>query len=93
MPGTDLLARIYQDLGAEEEILSVHISSGLSGTEGVARLAAQELAPRQVVHVWDTMTLAGGQRYQVLAAAWAARQGWGVDAIRERLAKAHPSTN
>jgi len=93
MPGTDLLARIYQELGAEgEEILSIHISSGLSGTEGVARLAARQVAPDPVVHVWDTMTLAGGQRYQVLAAAWAARLGWDVAAIHERLARIREKT-
>ncbi len=93
MPGTDLLARTYQELGAEgEEILSVHISSGLSGTEGVARLAALQVAPDTAVHVWDTMTLAGGQRYQVLAAAWAARLGWDLAAIRERLAQIQANT-
>ena len=93
MPGTDLLARTYQRLGAEgDEILSIHISSGLSGTEGVARLAARQVAPNPVVHVWDTMTLAGGQRYQVLAAAWAARLGWDVAAIRERLAQIREKT-
>lgn len=93
MPGTDLLARTYQEVGAGgDEILSVHISSGLSGTEGVARLAARQVAPHPTVHVWDTMTLAGGQRYQVLAAAWAARLGWSVAAIRERLAAIREKT-
>jgi len=93
MPGTDLLAQIYHELGAEgEEILSIHISSGLSGTEGVARLAAQQVAPNPVVHVWDTMTLAGGERFQVLAAAWAARLGWDVEAICERLARIRENT-
>jgi DegV family protein with EDD domain len=93
MPGTNLLAELYKELGAKgEEVMSIHISSGLSGTEGVARLAAQEVAPSPVVHVWDTMTLAGGQRYQVLAAAWAARLGWSVAAIQERLAKIQAQT-
>jgi DegV family protein with EDD domain len=93
MPGTNLLAGIYRELGAGgDEILSIHISSGLSGTEGVARLAAREVAPEPEVHVWDTMTLAGGQRYQVLAAAWAARLGWDLAAIQERLAKIQAQT-
>jgi DegV family protein with EDD domain len=93
MPGTHLLAGIYQEVGDEgDEILSIHISSGLSGTEGVARLAAQEVAPNRTVHVWDTMTLAGGERYQVLAAAWAARLGWSLEAIRERLASIREKT-
>jgi DegV family protein with EDD domain len=38
------------------------------------------------------MTLAGGQRYQVLAAAWAARRGWSIDAIFERLARIREKT-
>ena len=31
------------------------------------------------------MTLSGGQRFQVLAATYAAKAGWSVDAIKERL--------
>lgn len=33
------------------------------------------------------MTLSGGQRFQVLAAAWAARAGWNIRAIQEHLQK------
>jgi DegV family protein with EDD domain len=40
----------------------------------------------------DTLTLSGGQRFQVLAAARAARAGWAKDAILERLEAIRQST-
>ncbi len=87
MPSSGLLAEIYSRLSkADREILSLHISSGLSGTINAARGAADQI--RQLAHVdfWDTLTLSGGQRFQVIAAALAARAGWTMSAIQERLA-------
>jgi DegV family protein with EDD domain len=67
-----------------DEVLSIHISSGLSGTINAARLAAEQLSDRQIRLV-DTMTLSGGERFQVLAAVHAARKGWSPEAILRRL--------
>ena len=53
----------------KEEILSIHISSGLSGTIQSARLGAKEVADAVIHHI-DTLTLSGGERFQVLAAAF-----------------------
>ncbi len=87
MPSTGLLAEIYSKLAkADREILSLHISSGLSGTINTARKAAEEIRQKANVHSWDTMTLSGGERFQVVAAAWAAKAGWSLSAIQERLA-------
>ncbi len=87
MPSTGLLAELYTKLAkVDREILSLHISSGLSGTINAARGAAEQLRQRANVEFWDTLTLSGGQRFQVIAAAWAARAGWTLSAIQERLA-------
>jgi DegV family protein with EDD domain len=62
----------------------VHISSGLSGTINSARLAARQMSD-QLVHIVDSMTLSGGERFQVLAAAQAVQHGWNVQQIMRRL--------
>lgn len=84
-PSAGIFAEIYKPLVEQgEEVLSVHISSGLSGTINSARMAAQQI-PGEMVHTVDTLTLSGGERFQVLAAARAARAGWPRAAILERL--------
>ena len=82
-PSGGMLAGIYRSLAArpaggpgDPDILSIHISSGLSGTLNAARLGAEEVAPGANVMLWDSLTLAGGERFQVLAAALACRAGW-----------------
>ncbi|GAB4505605.1 MAG: DegV family protein [Anaerolineales bacterium] len=91
-PSSGLFADLYQKLAeTSKEILSIHISSGLSGTLNSARIGAEQIKGA-AVSVLDSMTLSGGQRFQVLAAAWAARAGWGVEAIRERLAAIREQT-
>lgn len=84
-PSSGIFAELYERLAqAKEDILSIHISSGLSGTINSARNGAAQLKEKLVSTV-DTMTLSGGQRFQVLAAAKAASAGWTLDAIKERL--------
>ena len=85
-PSAGIFAQIYRQIAeTDKEILSVHISSGLSGTSQAAHLGASQTAPDAHVTVWDTMTLSGGERFQVLAAAAAARAGWSLAAIQQRL--------
>jgi DegV family protein with EDD domain len=82
------MAELYRTLAVvDPQILSVHISSGLSGTVNAARLGSEQVADRAEVTVWDTLTLSGGQRFQVLAAALAARAGWTWEAIEQRLTR------
>ena len=84
-PSSGVFSNIYNKLAEKgKEILSIHISSGLSGTINSARLGGEE-AKGANVNVWDTMTLSGGERFQVLAAAKAAKAGWSIKSILERL--------
>ncbi len=91
MPSAGEFAQIYRDVAAEgEEVLSIHISSGLSGTLQAAGLGAEQAGVGCTIV--DSMTLSGGQRFQVLAAALAAKAGWTKDAILERLDQIRAST-
>jgi DegV family protein with EDD domain len=91
-PSSGMFADLYRVLAeTSKNILSVHISSGLSGTFNSARLGAEGVK-EAIVNVLDTMTLSGGERFQVLAAAMAARAGWGLDAIKERLSAIREQT-
>jgi DegV family protein with EDD domain len=85
-PSSGVFAEIYRSLAeVDKEILSIHISSGLSGTINAARMASEQVDAQAKVTVWDTLTLSGGERFQVLAAALAARAGWAREAIEQRL--------
>ena len=91
-PSAGLFKQIYDELSeVGEEVISIHISSGLSGTIQSARLGAAQQS-RTVVDIVDTMTLSGGERFQVLAAAIAARAGRDKEFIIDRLAKIREST-
>jgi DegV family protein with EDD domain len=91
-PSSGAFAELYKGLaGLGQDILSIHISSGLSGTLESARLGAQQAPGINVTHV-DTMTLSGGQRYQVLAAIKAIQAGMSLEVILERLEKIRAAT-
>jgi len=60
---------LYRKLAEEDkEILSIHISSGLSGTVNSANLAASQVSEAEVT-VIDTKTLSAAAGWQVEAAA------------------------
>jgi DegV family protein with EDD domain len=87
LPSPGDFAAIYHKLAEiGGPVLSLHISSGLSATLESARQGAQSASTALVEHI-DTLTLSGGQRFQVLTAALAARAGWTVQAIRAQLEK------
>jgi DegV family protein with EDD domain len=91
-PSSGAFAELYKGLaGLGRDILSIHISSGLSGTLESARLGAQQAPGVNVTHV-DSMTLSGGERYQVLAAAQAIQSGVSLKDIKERLDKIRAAT-
>jgi DegV family protein with EDD domain len=91
-PSSGMFADLYKKLAeTSKNIVSVHISSGLSGTFNSARLGAEQVK-NTVVNVFDTMTLSGGERFQVLAVAMAAKAGWGMEAIKERLSAIREQT-
>lgn len=84
-PSAGIFQSMYEKLAeTKEQILSIHISSGLSGTINSAINGAAQLKGKMVATI-DTMTLSGGQRFQVLAAAKAVHLGWDMDAIKARL--------
>jgi DegV family protein with EDD domain len=92
-PSGGIFAEIYRKLAqVEKNILSIHISSGLSGTINSARDGGEQVKAEADVHFWDTLTLSGGERFQVMAAALASKAGWAMDRINERLGKIREKT-
>ena len=76
LPAPGDFAALYREVADQDrEVLSVHISSGLSGTYAAARVGAG-MVPEADISVFDTMTLSGAEGWQVEAAARAARAGW-----------------
>jgi DegV family protein with EDD domain len=91
-PSAGLFTSVYKHIAQlKEDVLSIHISSGLSGTIDSARLGAAEIVDIAIEHV-DTMTLSGGERFQVLAAALAARAGRSKEFILDRLTRIRQAT-
>jgi len=90
-PSSGIFADLYNKVVGASQAFSIHVSSGLSGTINSARMGAEQIKDG-VVHIVDSMTLSGGQRFQVLAAALAARAGWGKEAILERLDQIRSNT-
>jgi DegV family protein with EDD domain len=87
-PSGGIFADLYQRLShRDRQILSIHISSGLSATLEAARDGREHVAGEADISLWDTLSLSGGERFQVLAAALANQAGWTMDAIHERLGK------
>ena len=75
-PSAGDFAETYRRLAATDpDILSIHMSSGLSGTVGAARAGA-ELVPEARVTIVDTKTLSAAAGWQVEAAARAVNAGW-----------------
>ena len=92
-PSAGIFAELYRKLAQKDkEILSIHISSGLSGTINSARDGGEQVKSEANVSHWDTLTLSGGERFQVMAAALADKAGWAMNAIQERLKKIREKT-
>ncbi|GAB4495480.1 MAG: DegV family protein [Anaerolineales bacterium] len=86
-PSSGLFEELYRKLAeTSKEIFSIHISSGLSGTLNSAQVGGEQAKEAANVHFWDTMTLSGGERFQVLAAALGQKAGWTMEKIQERMA-------
>ena len=86
----------YEPLAAEgRDIVSVHLSGGISGTVESARQAAAELERRGAssrVIVVDSGSACGGLGGIVLATAAAARAGLDADHVAARAQAAHEAT-
>jgi DegV family protein with EDD domain len=90
----DFLACYRPLISAGRDVVSIHIAEGLSGTCESAREAAlivgQEGGPGRI-EVIDSATGAGGLGCLVIAAAGAAEQGAGVDAVLDIVRHARES--
>jgi fatty acid kinase fatty acid binding subunit len=74
-------ADLYRSLvDKDPDILSIHMSAGLSGTFNSARLAA-EMVPEANVTLVDTKTLSCPCGWQVQAAAKGLKAGWPLEKI------------
>ena len=74
-PSPGDFADLYRNLAKKDpDILSIHISSGLSGTVNAARLGASAVSEANV-EIYDTKTLSGAQGWHVEIAAKAVRAG------------------
>jgi DegV family protein with EDD domain len=85
-PSVGTFAEIYRQLAATDpEILSIHISSGLSGTYNAA-LAGAAQVPEANVTVVDTKTLSAAAGWQVEAAVRGMNAGWSKERILDLMA-------
>ncbi|MGO9752623.1 MAG: DegV family protein [Solirubrobacteraceae bacterium] len=85
----DFLAVYEPLLQAGNEIVSIHLSGGISGTVRSAAQARDQLgAQADRVHVLDSTTACGGEGLMLLAAAAAARSGADADGVVQRAREA-----
>src|SRR5262245_31216207 len=88
----DFIAVYEPLLAADRDIVSIHISAGISGTYDTAVQARDRLSSEgkagERIHIVDSRTAAGGMAMVVLAAASAAEQGESAEGIAARAAEA-----
>ena len=93
-PSPGLIAETYTTVAATDpDILSVHMSSGLSGTLNAAQLAAR-LVPQARITLFDTKTLSAASGWQAIAAARAIKLGQSKEqilAVMKRISDAADS--
>jgi DegV family protein with EDD domain len=92
-PSSGMFEALYRKLAeTSKDIFSIHISSGLSGTINSAQVGGGQAKDAAEVSFWDTMTLSGGERFQVLAAALGQKAGWTMEKIQERMSEIRANT-
>jgi DegV family protein with EDD domain len=91
----DFISAYEPLLAAGDDVVSIHISGGLSGTPESARQAASQLerdgAGGERVHVVDSATAAGGLGLMALVAARAAAAGADAEEVLARVTEARES--
>lgn len=92
-PAPGDFAAVYRELiaGGDRDILSIHISSGLSGTLNAARLGAEQV-PEARVHFVDTLTLSAAQGWEVEAAGRMVQAGWALERLLGTLDQIRAAT-
>ena len=85
----DFLAVYEPLLDAGQDIVSIHLAGGMSGTVRSAEQAREQLGSRaERVHVIDSATACGGEGLILLAAAAAAEAGGDGPAVADRARRA-----
>lgn len=89
-PSVGDFVSVYEPLLADGgELISIHISGGLSGTNGAARQAAEALERERKggerIRVVDSETAAGGLGLLALAGAHAAAGGADLDEVEQQV--------
>lgn len=84
-PSPGDFVNVYQQVSSPgDTIISIHISSGISGTVSSARVAA-EMLPDRRIWIIDSLSTAGGLAIMVQQAARMARQGSPAEVIVKSL--------
>ena len=80
-PSAGEFAEVFRKIvETDPDILSIHISSGLSGTYNSAKAGA-ELVPEANITLVDAKTLSAAAGWQVEAAARAVKAGWPIESV------------
>jgi len=86
-PSAGDFAETYRALAKKDpEILSIHMTAGLSGTFNSAQAGA-ELVPEAKITLVNTKTLSAAAGWQVKAAAHALKADWSLDKILPMMQK------
>ncbi len=92
-PSAGDFAEVYRRLAeTDPEILSIHISSGLSGTVNAAAAGAK-MVPEANVTIIDTKTLSAAAGWMVEAAARAVKAGWAKEQVLVLIERIKEASN
>jgi len=93
VPSPGDFVTVYNNLAGEtDQIISIHLSAGYSGTCGVARLARSYIAGKCRIEVIDSNAVSVGLGLTVIAAARAAKEGKNLDQIVEKVHQIIPGS-
>ncbi|MFA6809037.1 MAG: DegV family protein [Eubacteriales bacterium] len=86
-PSPEDFIRLYRELLEEyKEVISIHISSGLSGTLNAANLAKEKLKGK--IHIVDSKTISVGAGLMVMEAARNIKEGLDSTMVLDKISKA-----
>lgn len=91
-PAGDFAATYKRLAEKDKDIISIHISSGLSGTLNSAQAGAKMVPEAKVTHI-DTKTLSAPSGWQVEAAVRARNAGWPLEKIVKKLKEISDTTD
>ncbi len=92
-PSVGEFVALFRRVGqSDKDIVSVHISSGLSGTYNSAVQAAQQCPDLNIMPI-DTKTLSAAEGFQVVAVAQAVRRGWPLEQLKQRVKEVAEQTD